>query len=173
MREDCTLNAEAKKIALRMIPYGLYVLTSSGKNGAVAAAAISWVTQTSFKPPRIAMGVKTDSGAHALIKESGTFALNMLEKGQQEIATAFFRHVEREGNSVGGQPFEEGKNGSPLLLNAPAWVECTLVGTVEGADHSVFVGEVTEAGTRKEIEGRPDDLLLLCKDLGENVFYSG
>ena len=42
------MDANAKKTALRMIPYGLYVLTAESKDGAVAAAAVNWVTQVSF-----------------------------------------------------------------------------------------------------------------------------
>ncbi len=43
-----------------MIPYGLYVLASrDGDN--YGAGTINWVTQTSFKPPLVAMGVKKDS----------------------------------------------------------------------------------------------------------------
>ncbi|GIX48398.1 MAG: hypothetical protein KatS3mg131_2609 [Candidatus Tectimicrobiota bacterium] len=62
------MNEEAKKTALRMIPYGLYVLTAEGASGAVAAATVNWVTQASFSPPLVVVGVKADSGAHALIR---------------------------------------------------------------------------------------------------------
>ena len=54
-----------------MIPYGLYVLTAEGKDGAVVAATVNWVTQAAFAPPLVVLGVKTDSGAHAIIKETG------------------------------------------------------------------------------------------------------
>ena len=92
------MNEEAKKTALRMIPYGLYVLTAEGKNGAVAAATVNWVTQAAFAPPLVVLGVKTDSGAHAIIKETGEFALNILGKGQQAIAFRFFKpSVAEEG----------------------------------------------------------------------------
>lgn len=167
------MDADAKKTALRMIPYGMYVLAAEGKDGSVTAATVCWVTQASFKPPLLALAVKADSGPHAIIKESRVFALNMLDKGRQDLATAFFKHVERDGDTVGGQPFEKGPNGAPLLLNAAAWVECKLVDTVEGGDHSVFVAEVTEAGVRKAPEGRPDDAVLLCKDMGGKIFYGG
>ena len=82
------MNEDAKKTALRMIPYGLYVLTAEGKNGAVAAATVNWVTQAAFAPPLVVLGVKIDSGAHAIIKETGEFALNILGKGQQAMAYA-------------------------------------------------------------------------------------
>ena len=44
------MDAEAKKTALRMIPYGIYVLTTNGEEGPTAAT-VNWVTQTSFEPP--------------------------------------------------------------------------------------------------------------------------
>ena len=37
------MDANAKKTVLRMIPYGLYVLTARGKDDAVAAATVNWV----------------------------------------------------------------------------------------------------------------------------------
>jgi flavin reductase (DIM6/NTAB) family NADH-FMN oxidoreductase RutF len=167
------MNDDAKKTALRMIPYGLYVLTAESKDGSVAAATINWVTQASFTPPLVVMGVKTDSGAHAIIKEAEKFALNVLGKGQQSMAFNFFKSHERAGDSVGGEPFEKSPAGVPILLNTPAWVECKLVSTVELGDHSVFVGEVTEAGVRQAPDGRADDATLWLKELGERVFYGG
>ncbi len=167
------MDADAKKTALRMIPYGLYVLTSEAKDGRVAAATVNWVTQASFAPPLVVVGVKADSGAHDIIKESGSFALNVLGKGQQGQAFTFFKSLEREGDTIGGEAFAAGATGSPVLASAPAFVECKLVDTVEKGDHSVFVGEVVEAGVRGEIEGRADDATLIMKDLGEKVFYGG
>jgi len=167
------MDADAKKTALRMIPYGLYVLTAESKSGAVAAATINWVTQSSFDPPLVVLGVKADSGAHAIIQETGKFALNVLGKGQQGMAFNFFKSHERQENTIGGEPFEQSPGGVPILLNTPAWVECKLVDTVARGDHSIFVGEVTEAGVRQAPQGRADDATLWLKDLGERVFYGG
>ena len=47
------MNQDAKKTALRMIPYGIYVLTADDGKGNVAAATVNWVTQTAFAPPLI------------------------------------------------------------------------------------------------------------------------
>lgn len=167
------MDDNAKKTALRMVPYGLYVLTSESKDGRVAAATVNWVTQASFAPPLVAVGVKADSGAHGIIKESGSFALNVLGKQQQGQAFTFFKSLEREGNSIGGESFRSGTTGAPILDSTPAFFECKLVDTVEKGDHSIFVGEVVEAGLKDEITGRPDDATLLLKDLGEKTFYGG
>ena len=167
------MDDNAKKTALRMIPYGLYVLTAEAKDGRVAAATVNWVTQASFAPPLVAVGVKADSGAHSIIKESGHFALNVLGKDQQGQAFTFFKSLDREGNTIGGEPFTTGTTGAPVLASTPAFVECKLVDTVEKGDHSIFVGEVVEAGLKGEISGRADDATLVLKDLGEKTFYGG
>jgi flavin reductase (DIM6/NTAB) family NADH-FMN oxidoreductase RutF len=167
------MDANVKKTVLRMIPYGLYVLTVRGKDDAVAAATVNWVTQASFAPPLVVVGVKADSHAHALIKESRAFALNVLGKGQQAMAFTFFKPAARDGQKVSGEPFRPGTTGAPILESAPAFVECRLVDSLERGDHSIFVGEVVEAGLAKAPEGRADDTTLWLKDLGPNVFYGG
>ena len=167
------MDPNAKKTTLRMIPYGLYVLTAAHADGRVAAATINWVTQASFEPPLVAIGVKTDSGAHALIKDTKTFALNVLGKGQQALAFTFFKPAERQGQTISGEPFRAGTTGAPILTNAPAYVECTLEATVEKGDHSIFVGKVVDAGVAKTPEGRADDATLWLRDLGDKVFYGG
>ena len=162
-----------KKTTLRMIPYGLYVLTAAHADGRVAAATVNWVTQASFEPPLVAVGVKADSGAHAIIKDTKSFALNVLGKGQQALAFTFFKPAERKGDTISGEPFRAGTTGAPILTSAPAFVECTLEAIVEKGDHSIFVGRVVDAGLPKPPEGRADDATLWLKDLGEKVFYGG
>jgi len=167
------VDANAKKTALRMIPYGLYVLTGESKDGKVAAATVNWVTQASFNPPLVAVAVKADSGAHSVVKDAGAFALNVLGKGQQSLAYVFFKSLERDQQSIGGEPFRSGTTGAPILETTPAYVECRLVETVERGDHSVFIGEVVDAGVRQQPEGRPDDGTLWLRELGEKTFYGG
>ena len=167
------MDQDAKKTALRMIPYGLYVLTGETKGGKVAAATINWVTQTAFSPPLLVAGVKTDSGAYSVIKAAGAFALNVLGKGQQAAAYGFFKPSVRDNGTLNGEPVRAGTTGAPILTNAPAYVECTLVETVERGDHAIFVGEVIDAGLNRTIDGRPDDMTLTLKDLGEKIFYGG
>lgn len=167
------MDANAKKTTLRMIPYGLYVLTAQHPDGRVAAATVNWVTQASFEPPLVAVGVKADSGAHALIKDTKAFALNVLGKGQQGVAFTFFKPAEKKGDTISGEPVRAGSTGAPILTNAPAYVECTLESTVEMGDHSIFVGKVVDAGLVKNPDGRADDATLWLKDLGDKVFYGG
>jgi flavin reductase (DIM6/NTAB) family NADH-FMN oxidoreductase RutF len=167
------MDPNAKKTALRMIPYGLYVLTAAHPDGRVAAGTLNRVTQASFEPPLVAVGVKTDSHAHALIKDTRAFALNVLGKGQQALAFAFFKPAELKGDTISGEPFRAGATGAPILSSTPAFIECTLEATVEKGDHSIFVGKVVAVGLAKAIDGRADDATLWLKELGDKLFYGG
>jgi len=167
------MDEKAKKVALRMIPYGLYVLAAETADGRVAAATVNWVTQASFVPPLVAVGVKADSGAHAVIQDSGAFSLSVLGKDQTQLAYAFFKPAERDGDLIGGEAFRRGATGSPVLVAAVAALECELVSTVAEGDHSLFVGRVVQASVQSEPSGRPDDGTLWLRDLGEKIFYGG
>jgi len=167
------MDADAKKTALRMIPYGLYVLTAENPAGDVGAATVNWVTQASFAPPLVVVGVKADSGAHALVKETGRFALNVLGKEQGPVAFTFFKPAAKEGDTISGQPYRKGKTGAPILTGLPAYLECTVTEIVEKGDHSVVIAEVVAAGVASPPSGRADEVTLWLKDLGEKMYYGG
>jgi len=139
----------AKKTTLRLIPYGLYVL-GVRDGDEIAAGAINWVTQTSFTPPLVAMGVKTDSNLYAVLKRSGKFALSFLASGQKDLAFAFFKPTVVEGDKINGHRFDTAETGAPIITSATAWVEGTIVGELNLGDHSLFAGEVTNAHVRAE-----------------------
>src|SRR5260370_42267843 len=96
------MDQDAKKTALRMIPYGIYVLTADDGKGNIAAATVNWGTQTAFAPPLGVVGVKTDSGAYQVVKSARAFALNMLGKDHKGLALTFFKPVEASAGKISG-----------------------------------------------------------------------
>jgi flavin reductase (DIM6/NTAB) family NADH-FMN oxidoreductase RutF len=167
------MNSDAKKTVLRMIPYGIYVLTANDGKGNIAAATVNWVTQSAFAPPLVVVGVKTDSGAYKVVKEAKAFALNMLGKEQKGAAFTFFKPTTVADGKLSGLAYRDGATGAPILTDAPGAVECRVTTIVEQGDHHIVVGEVVEAHLNKPPTGRPDAAILEMKDLGDNVFYGG
>jgi flavin reductase (DIM6/NTAB) family NADH-FMN oxidoreductase RutF len=142
------MDEAAKKTALRMVPYGLYVGgTHDGPQ--VHAFLLSWFSQCSFKPPLVMAGIKVDSKAHALILRSKTFSVNLLDSSQKMVAASFLKHAVVEGDKLSGHPYQLGKTGCPILDEAAAWVECRVVHHWSHGDHTVMVAEVVEAGVRR------------------------
>ncbi len=156
-----------------MIPYGISVLTAEARDERTAAATVNWLTQTSFKPPLFAVAVKADSTANAVVGDAGAFAFNVLGKDQHGVAFVFFKPVERSVNKIGGETIEVGETGAPMFVNAAAAVACRVDETVAQGDHHIVVGEVVDARGNHTPSGRPDDVVLEMRNLGENVFYGG
>ena len=167
------MNADHKKSVLRMIPYGIYVLTADDGKGTISAATVNWVTQTAFAPPLVVVGVKTDSGTYQTVKAAQAFALNMLGKDQKSLAFTFFRPADVSEGKISGQSYRRGTTGAPVLIDVLGAIECRLSSIVEQGDHHIVVGEVVDAHLHKPLSGRPDNAILEMKDLGDNVFYGG
>ena len=142
------MDPAAKKQALRLLTYGLYVLTAAQGNER-AAGTVNWLTQASFAPPLLAAGVKVDSHLWPLIQRSGHLAVNILSASQKDMAQDFFRPTRVEGDRINGHAFVPGgSGGAPLLTEVPAWLEATVLETVQRGDHALVVAEVVGAGVR-------------------------
>ncbi|NET57289.1 MAG: flavin reductase [Symploca sp. SIO2E6] len=144
------LDEQAKKTMLRKIPHGLYICgVKDGEE--LNGFTISWLMQSSFKPPLVVNCVKQNSGSHAMIKKSGVFAISFLDSEQKDLAAKFFKPKRRVGNKFEDVEFYEGEvTGCPIISDSLGYVECKLVSTVEEGDHTVFVGEVIGSGIHRE-----------------------
>ena len=151
---------DAIKSALRMFPYGFFSLTS--KNGdEVNAMVVNWVSQVSFEPRLVAVGLAKNAFSHGLVKEGGVFGLNLFHKDDQEAIMPFTKGRSKNPDKMKDANYTAApETGVPVLEGAAAYVECKVTQIVDvGGDHDVVVGEVVGAGVNKE--GKPEDMLSL------------
>lgn len=146
------LDEQAKKTMLRKIPHGIYICgVRDGEE--MNGFTVSWLMQASFKPPLVTNCVKQDSGSHAMLKKSGVFTISILESGQKDLAAKFFQPKSRVGNKFEEVEFYEGTaTGCPIIADSLGYIECKVVAAVEQGDHTVFVGEVINAGIHQDGE---------------------
>jgi flavin reductase (DIM6/NTAB) family NADH-FMN oxidoreductase RutF len=143
------MDEDAKRMVLRQVPYGMYVMTAI-EGGTPAASTLTWLSQCSFHPPLVMMGIQTNSLVHAAVEKSAAMAVNFLAADQKEIAERFFKPPEVESGRLHGLSYEPGPmTGAPLLPDLPAWLEARVVESVSRGDHEVFVCEVVGAGIRR------------------------
>jgi flavin reductase (DIM6/NTAB) family NADH-FMN oxidoreductase RutF len=144
------MDEETRRQVLRRIPYGMFVMTATHA-GKPAASTLTWISQCSFHPPLVMIGVQSNSVTHDAIEASGALAVNFLAEDQREIAEKFFRPPEDGADGrLHGLPYEPGpETGSPLLPDLPAWLEARVVDRVARGDHTVYVCEVVGAGSRR------------------------
>lgn len=138
---------EAREVLSRM-PYGLYIAASHDGEKAVGMI-VTWVSQVSFFPQLVAIALENESPLKLCIERSGYFSLNLLPAGGKKLAASFLRPGKVTPTTLNGRPFEPGPHGSPFLSEASASVECRLTSRHEAGDHTIMMGEVVEAKTRK------------------------
>jgi flavin reductase (DIM6/NTAB) family NADH-FMN oxidoreductase RutF len=144
------MDAQAKKVALRAINYGLYVLTAVDGDS-YGAAGVNWLSQASFDPPLIMAAIKSDSDSHAIVTKTKVFAVSVLGEDQLDIGKAFFRTTTVEGDTLNGFKFERApETGCPILVDLPYWFEARVTDTVARGDHTIFVAEIIGAGVRDD-----------------------
>lgn len=144
------MDEKARKTALRKIPHGLFVVGVK-KGDTLSAFTGTWLTQMSFTPPLVVLGVRGDSFAHECIEGDKVFTVNVLAKDQSEIAKQFFKPHNAEAGKIGSYAISPGRNGAPVLDDATAFFECRVVDQVKRGDHTVFVAEVTHAEVRRDV----------------------
>ncbi len=144
------MDLQAKKTALRKIPHGVYII--GVKEGAqLSAFTATWLTQASFAPPLVAVGIRKDSHSLKMIQQEKVFTVNILGKDQKVLAEHFVKPSQAPGEKLAGIKYAPGATGAPVLEEAIAFVECQLreVANAQG-DHAIIIGEVVEAGIRKD-----------------------
>lgn len=158
------MSNEKIKVALSMMPYGFYSITSSheGINNAMVA---NWVTQVSFSPRLIAIAIQKTSYSHNLIVKGKAFAVNIFNKADVDMIKPYTKSRAKNPDKLVNAQFTPGpQTGCPILSGSAAHIECKVIAIHDdGGDHSIFVGEVVGAGVYKP--GDAGDTLKL-PDLG-------
>jgi flavin reductase (DIM6/NTAB) family NADH-FMN oxidoreductase RutF len=152
------------KDGLRMMPYGFYAITSRTEDDMNAMVA-NWLTQVSFEPRQMALGLQKSCYSHELIEKGGVFAVNIFRKEDEDLIKPFTKGRAKNPDKMKDASFTPApETGCPVLEGAAAYLECRVVNIVDtGGDHDIVVGEVVAAGVAKP--GEVADTLTLL-DLG-------
>ncbi len=139
--------------AIGRISGGLYIITTK-KGDRSGAMVASWVTQASFDPPGFTVAVAKDRAIESLLQVGDQFILNILEEGNyQTLMKHFLKRFGPGEDRFAGVDTRSANNGSPILADALAYLECEVVSRMECADHWIVYNKVTDGRVSK-----PDSL---------------
>jgi flavin reductase (DIM6/NTAB) family NADH-FMN oxidoreductase RutF len=142
-----------RRRVLWKMPSGLYVLGARAgerRNG----MTVNWFSQVSFEPKLVAVSVEVTAFTHELLLEGGVFCVNLLSVEDRAVVRKFTKPVEVDlaAHTMNGFAFHDGTTGAPVLDIAVAWVDCEVRQQVELGGHTLFVGEVVDAGFQADEE---------------------
>jgi flavin reductase (DIM6/NTAB) family NADH-FMN oxidoreductase RutF len=102
------------------------------------------VMQVSFDPLLLALSINPENASYQLLHAGGGFTVNVLKRGQLELARRFGTRSGREEDKLAGIPWRPGRSGAPILEAALAYFDCELAGRMRAGDHELVVGRVTD-----------------------------
>lgn len=128
--------------AMGRLSGGLYIITAQkGENSSAMLA--SWVNQASFEPPGFTVAVAKDRAIESLMQVHDTFVLNILEQNNyQPLMKHFLKRFPPGADRFAGVKTQIADNGSPILIDALAYLECEVVSRMECSDHWIVYSQV-------------------------------
>lgn len=150
------------KDALKMMPYGFYAFTTKDGDD-VNAMVVNWVSQMSYAPRLIAVGIQKSCYSRGLVEAGGVFGLNLFLQADSDAIMGVTSGRTRKPDKMDNADYSAAsETGVPVLAGAAAYIECKVTQIVDvGGDHDIVVGEAIHADVMKE--GAPPDVLSLAE----------
>jgi flavorubredoxin/flavin reductase (DIM6/NTAB) family NADH-FMN oxidoreductase RutF len=153
-----SLNSDLDK-ALGRISGGLYIITAK-KGDASSAMLASWVAQASLEPLGITIAVAKDRAIESFMHVGDRFILNVLQEGNyQPLMKHFLKRFPPGADRFEGVKTYSANNGSPILADALAYLECEVISRLDCNDHwlvysSVETGRVSSTDALTAVHHR-------------------
>ncbi len=110
----------------------------------------SWITQLSMEPVLIGIGVDNTAVTHRLIADGGSFTLNLWDSENTRVFVKFSKPATYEDGTLNGWSVRDGVTGAPLFDDAIAYLDCEVRHSLDLGTHTLFVGEVVDAGINND-----------------------
>jgi flavin reductase (DIM6/NTAB) family NADH-FMN oxidoreductase RutF len=118
------------------------------------AMTTSWITQLSMEPVLIGVGVDNSAVTHRLIRDGGSFSVNLWNAEDTRVFVKFSKPAVDDGSTLNGRAVRAATTGAPVFEEAVAWLDCEVRHTLDLGTHTLFVGEVVDAALN-DAEARP------------------
>lgn len=142
-------DARAFRNALGQFATGVAIITAMGQDQKPIGMTMSSFNSVSLDPPLILFSVERKSYSLRAMLDAKGYAVNILSREQEHLATKFARAL---SDKFAGVEHEPGFAQAPLLRDALAHFECAPYANYDGGDHVIFVGRVIRFSARTDLD---------------------
>jgi flavin reductase (DIM6/NTAB) family NADH-FMN oxidoreductase RutF len=137
------IDDETFRLGMQSLAGAVTVLTTSDRDGQFVGITATAVCSLSAEPPSLLASINMSNSLGSILRESGSFGVNILASGQQNVAETFAGF----GGLFGSERFTVGEwftasTGSPLLAGTLASFDCEVDDIVERGTHLVVFGAI-------------------------------
>lgn len=121
---------------------GVAVITTKDRAGTPFGLTANAFTSVSLNPPLVLICVDKAAQCYSYFEESKVFAVNVLSEDQEELSRRFAtKGIEK----FGGIKWHSGQIGVALLDGSIGYIECKVIHSYQGGDHTIYLGEIVNA----------------------------
>jgi flavin reductase (DIM6/NTAB) family NADH-FMN oxidoreductase RutF len=139
---------QLRRRVLWHMPSGLYLLGSrAGERRNLMTC--NWVTQLSLAPKTIGVSVERAAFTHELVELGRSFTIALVPRAERALVRRFVKPAEHDiaARTLAGFAYRDAPvSGAPLLDAAFAYLDCALRQSIALGSHTLFIGEVIDAG---------------------------
>lgn len=139
-KQSAAANSETARTeqALGRIVGSLCVVTTE-RDEIKGAMVASWVSQATFNPPGFTLAVAKERAIESLLPIGSNFVLNILEEGKHiNLMKHFLKPFAPGEDRFANIDHQSADNGSPILTDGVAYLECQVKNRLECGDHWVL-----------------------------------
>jgi flavin reductase (DIM6/NTAB) family NADH-FMN oxidoreductase RutF len=112
------------------------------------AMTTSWITQLSMDPVLVGVSVDNTAVTHRLITAGGSFTVNLWSADDTRVFVKFSKPAAFHEMTLNERSITAGVTGAPVFEEAIAYVDCAVRQSHDLGTHTLFIGEVVDAGIR-------------------------
>ena len=125
--------------ALSRFASGVTVVTTKDAAEKLHGITVSAFCSVSLAPPLVLICIEKTTGSHHAFEESGRFTVKILSSVEAQVSEHFASLLD---DKFAGVDFAVDEHGVPMLNGSIATLQCSLFKSLDGGDHSIFLGEV-------------------------------
>ena len=138
------ITSEEYRDSMRHFPAGVTIVTIRA-DGKIHGLTVSAFASVSPDPPLILVAIDHRHTAFPMMEsDDASFAVNILHQDQTELSNRF-AWVKDEDRFKDGD-WGSAVTGAPILLDALAWLDCTIEERHSVGTHTIYIGEVQASG---------------------------
>jgi len=129
---------------------GVTVVTTCGQ-GKPAGITVNAFCSVSLDPPLVLVCIDLISHTLPFIRESGSFAVNILTNEQERLSHCFAGSTQERYEHFCHTDFHTAATGAPIIDDSLAFIDARVVAEYPGGDHVIFLGQVEAMGTNGHV----------------------
>ena len=146
------MKKEGKKL-LSLQPVPATIVSCRDKEGRNNALVVGFTANVSLDPVMVMVGIVPTRFSHHMVKETGSFVINLPKKSFKKEYDYLGSRSGRDGDKFAALDikWEDAEYvNAPILIDCPVNIECSVIESTQPGTHELFIGKVEKVHVDEE-----------------------